>query len=113
MLKELSISLLVFFCVTSCSTMDKTTSAEKRIIKNQRIEKGFTLGEIFLSNIEGDCPVTIKIKGKNGVYYLDPINLDDKYQLAGLEVWFKYSGLRRMNRCQKANPIAIQEILTD
>ena len=55
----------------------------------------------------------LKINGKNGVYYLDPINLEDKYQLAGLEVWFKYSGLRRMNRCQKANPIAIQEILTD
>ena len=67
MLKELSKMLLVFFYITSCSTMDKTTSAEKRIIKNQRIDKGFTLGEIFLSDIEGDCPVTIKINGKNGV----------------------------------------------
>jgi hypothetical protein len=113
MLKELSISFLVFFCIISCSTIDKTISAEKRIIKNQRIDKGFTLGEIFLSNIEGDCPVTIKIDDKNGIYYLDPINLEEKYHIDGLNVWFKYGGLRRMNRCQKANPITINEIVTD
>ena len=75
--------------------------------------KGYLAGEVSVSKKEGDCPVTIKIPGKNGIYYLDPINLEEKYHINGLNVWFKYGGLRRMNRCQKANPVTINEIVTD
>ena len=112
-MKELSVSLLVFFCVTSCCTIQKTTFNEKKNDTHEMIMKGFLEAKISLSNKDCDCPVTLVVKGKNGTYYLDPINLDEKYHMDGLSVWIKYNGLRRMNRCQKANPITINEIVTD
>ena len=112
-MKELSVSLLVFFWITSCAKIHKKAFNEKKLDKQVMIMKGYLAGEISISNTEGDCPVTIKIPGKNGTYYLDPINLEEKYHIDGLNVWFKYGGLRRMNRCQKANPVTINEIVTD
>ena len=50
------------------------------------------------------------LSGKDGNYYLDPMNLTDEYKKHGEKVWVKYSGLRRMNRCIKANPVSINEI---
>ncbi len=74
------------------------------------IEEGFIKGTIISSKIEGDCPITIQVEGKEGSYFLDPINLEDNYKNDGEKVWFKFAGLRRMNRCEKANPISIIEI---
>ena len=35
----------------------------------------------------------------------------EAYKKNGLAVFFKYRPLRMMNRCQRANPVEIQEIL--
>ncbi len=74
------------------------------------IEEGFIKGIIVTSKVEGDCPITIQVEGKEGSYFLDPINLEDNYKNDGEKIWFKFAGLRRMNRCEKANPISIIEI---
>ncbi len=77
---------------------------------NKMMADGFTMGTIVASNIEGDCPYVIssEIDGNKVMY--DPINLDDMYKKNGMKVWYKYNGLRMMNRCEKANPVNISEI---
>ena len=74
------------------------------------IEAGFIKGTIVTSKVEGDCPITIQVEGKEDAYFLDPINLEENYKKDGEKVWFKFEGLRRKNRCNKANPISIIEI---
>jgi hypothetical protein len=61
------------------------------------------------SKAEGDCPFAIMVEAEEP-YYLDPINLDESYKVAGEKIWFKFRGLRMMNRCDKASPIEISEI---
>ncbi len=62
------------------------------------------------SDKENDCEYTIKMVG-NSTYFLDPITLDDTFKKDGEKVWIKFRGLRQMNRCEKANPIELTEIL--
>jgi len=112
-MKKISVLFFLFFCIISCKTKDKKAFVENKTDKQVMFMKGYLAGKISISNLEGDCQITIKIDDKNGVYYLDPINLDEKYHLDGLNVWFKYGGLRRMNRCKKASPIMINDIVTD
>ena len=50
------------------------------------IADGFTKGLIVTSNIEGDCPITIQVEGKDGVYFLDPMNLEDTYKTNGEKI---------------------------
>lgn len=72
---------------------------------------GFLKGIIVHSEMEGDCPYTIKLESDpEEYYYLDPINLEERFKKDGEQVWIKFHGLRRMNRCNKANPVEILEI---
>lgn len=73
------------------------------------MEEGFLKGTIVYSEVENDCPYTIRVDAEEP-YFLDPVNLDGKYEVDGEKIWFKYTGLRRMNRCEKANPINITEM---
>lgn len=114
-MKIFSLSLLLILSITSCNTTNKATevksNSEEKMDKKEMIANGYLAGEISISTIEGDCPITIKIEGKEGTYYLDPIDLKEEFHTEGEKVWFKYAGLRRMNRCEKANPISITEII--
>ena len=113
-------STITFFSVLliACSSTNKATSEEKNVTNTKEIEMktsemlaaGFTMSEVVESKEEGDCPFTLKMKNKDNVYYLDPINMTDEFKKHGEKVWVKYSGLRRMNRCIKANPVSIIEI---
>ena len=113
-------SSITFFSVLliACSSTNKATSEEKNVTNTKEIEMktsemlaaGFTMSEVVESKEEGDCPFTLKMKNKDNVYYLDPINMTDEFKKHGEKVWVKYSGLRRMNRCIKANPVSIIEI---
>ncbi|WP_146090724.1 hypothetical protein [Aureitalea marina] len=80
------------------------TNAEKMIAE------GFAAGTVVLSDEPRDCPVTIRLEGTDTTTYYDPVEIDDAFKTEGLKVWFKFRGLRMANRCQKANPIAIEEI---
>mgnify|MGYP000069350232 FL=1 len=108
-MKTLNILTLLFpILLFSCKS---TNNSENKIAIEKMMEAGFIKGTIVTSTIEGDCPITIKVEGKNGTYYLDPIDLREDFQIEGEQVWFKYGGLRRMNRCEKASPISIIEII--
>ncbi len=114
-MKFLNISLLVlsiflFSCNSTNNSVSNTSENRTQIDTKKMTEEGFIKGIIVTSKVEGDCPVTIQVEGKDGPYYLDPINLEDNFKKEGEKIWFKFGGLRMMNRCEKANPISIIEI---
>ena len=102
----------------SCSSGKQAKQSEEtdkqvtEMTANDRsmIEAGFKLGTVEVSTVEGDCPYTIKMEEGDTTYFLDPINLEESYKVQGQQLWFKYAGLRMMNRCDKASPISITEI---
>lgn len=102
----------------ACSSTNKAASEEKNITNTKEVEMknsemiaaGFSMAVIVESKEEGDCPFTLKMKNKDNEYYLDPINMTDEFKKNGEKVWVKFSGLRRMNRCIKANPVSINGI---
>lgn len=96
--------------VGTTSTIENSTDMD--LMDEQKLmEDGFIKGVVVYSEMEGDCPYTIKMEnGPSEFYYLDPVNLDENFKVDGEEVWIKFRGLRRMNRCNKANPVEIVEI---
>lgn len=110
-----SIFVLTLVAVSCCSSKKTTTEVEGRAtetaeMKSQEMMKnGFKSGTIVASTAEGDCPFTIQMEGEE-TYFLDPINLEEAYKNNGEKIWFKFSPLRMMNRCDKANPVSITEI---
>ena len=103
--------LLALACNSSKNTTsnnDNEMSSENNKTEQKMMEAGFKKGTIVFSEEEGDCPYTIQIEESGN--FLDPINLEESYKAGGTEVWVKYNGLRRMNRCVKANPVSISEI---
>lgn len=120
-MKITSLSLLIVLSIISCNTTNKVTetknNTEQQMDAKKMITDGYLAGQISISTEEGDCPTTILIEGENGPYYYDPINLaedfnkDGEFNNDGEKVWIKFSGLRRMNRCEKASPILLNEIV--
>lgn len=109
--------LLLLFIGTSCCTSSKTSkgdamngTTETSENTKKMIAEGFTKGTIVASTAEEDCPFVISstIDGNEMMY--DPINLENNYKKNGMNVWYKYNGLRMMNRCEKASPVNITEI---
>jgi len=101
-------------CSTTKKDMNSDAAADSKTVENatedaKMMENGFLKGTIVASTAEGDCPFVIQVADKE-TYFLDPINMDESYQKDGMKVWFTFSGLRMMNRCQKATPINIVEI---
>ena len=73
---------------------------------------GYLPGRIIFSDLAEDCEYTIQLKdGERDFYYVDPINLEENFRNNAQTVWVKFNGLRRMNRCEKATPVEITEIL--
>lgn len=93
------------------TTTTETNTNTGAMDPKKMMAAGYFLGTIVYSDKEGDCPYTIQMPGdKMEFYYLDPINLEEKYKKDGQKVWIKFNGLRRMNRCDKATPAEITDI---
>ncbi len=111
--RSILITLLVFMtacCSSKKSSANATQKANETMMTDAKMmEAGFKSGTIVASKIEGDCPFTIEMAGEQP-YFLDPINLGEKYKKNGMEIWFTFTGLRMMNRCEKANPINVNEM---
>ena len=76
------------------------------------MDAGYQRATVIVSQVAGDCPVTLQIDGDSSTF-LDPININDLdaiFRTDGTKVWVTYNGLRMMNRCVKANPIRIVDI---
>ncbi len=96
---------------TTANTSSESSTISGNVDPQKLMAEGYMLGTIMFSDKEGDCPYTIQMPGdKMEFYYLDPLNLDEKYKVDGLKVWVKFKGLRTMNRCDKATPAEITDI---
>ena len=100
------ITILLLFGCSSAKKMENTPSAEE----TKNLQMGFVKGTIKAEPMGGACPYVIEANGADGPYFLDPVNLTEYYQKDGKKIWFKFRGLRMMNRCEKANPISLEEI---
>lgn len=97
--------LFILFGCSSSKNIENVPSAEEL----ENIKLGFVKGTIKAEPMGGACPYLIEVIGET-TYYLDPINLMEYYQKDGLKIWFKYNGLKMMNRCEKGNPISLTEL---
>lgn len=97
-------------CIASCKNTEEVANdnAKENVTENAFDPTEYTSGTIVYSKEKDDCEYTIKIE--DGLYY-DPINLEDSYKKDGMVVYFKFRGLRMMNRCNKANPVSIDEMI--
>lgn len=105
----------MFACGSTTKTSESaevtTTETPNKMTPQEMIQAGYLEGTIMFSDVEGDCPYTIRMKGdKMEFYYLDPINLEESFKKDGKNVWIKFTGLRQMNRCPRATPIEINDI---
>ena len=101
---------LTVLIMMSCGSSKGTNKEDQNPDPKEMIDKGFLRGEIVYSDTEGDCEYTIKTIDEP-IEFLDPSNLSKEFQVDGMLIWFKYTGLRQENRCKKARPIEIVEIL--
>ena len=114
LIRTLFVLLTISF--VSCDSSKKTANGdgpnqeELAMIAKKMKEAGFYSGTIMYSDAEGDCAYTIDVDSDDYTYLLDPINLEEKFQKDGAKIWFKFAGLKMMNRCEKANPVSIVEI---
>ena len=110
---KIALILLSVFII-SCNSTNKSASnsveIETQVESNKMVDAGFVKGTIVNSDKEGDCPFTIQFEGVDGISFYDPINITDDFKKDGEKIWFKFTGLRMMNRCDKANPIRLEEI---
>ena len=104
---------LLFSCNSTNKSITNNTEEEEeaQMESNKMTEAGFTSGTIVYSEKEGDCPTTIQVDGGEEALFYDPINIAEVFKNDGNKVWFKFTRLRMMNRCDKAGPIRIEEIL--
>lgn len=108
---------LLTLIVISCNSSSKTTEGKNtnevtdiEMKTEKMIKAGFMMGTIIYSDVEGDCPYVIDVVNADYKYMLDPINLEETFKTDGTKIWFKFAGLRMMNRCEKANPVSIIEM---
>ncbi|QIE59591.1 hypothetical protein G5B37_08450 [Rasiella rasia] len=107
-------AMAALFAFTSCCTSSKTTKGNDSLNSlaesKKMMEDGFMQGTIVASTAENDCPYVIKSEIDGATVMYDPTNLEQGFMKDGMKVWYKYSPLRMMNRCDKASPVNLTEI---
>lgn len=118
----LKISALVL--ITIASSCDATKNASKSDPQTQETEEktaqdmskkyqseGYNLGTVVFMK-DSDCTYVIK-DDKTGTMY-DPINIDDSayktFKTNNAKVYYKFIGLRMMNRCEGIQPIQLNAL---
>lgn len=103
--------IIILVIMTSCKTsreLHDKENIENNFIASEMKENGFMLGIIAKSDEDSNCEYIIHV---NEEIQYDPINLSDEFKTHNLEVWFKFIGLRRVNRCPNVSPIRIIEMI--
>ena len=105
----MTIALTALVISSCCSSKNIEGEVPKDLLIEMQ-KKGFMEGEIVFSDVEGDCAYVIRTNG-DAPENLDPINLVEDYKIDGQKIWFKFTSLRMKNRCDKARPIELKEII--
>ena len=96
---------------SSANEESKEAETKTQINSDDMVKEGFVLGSIKI-NRGSACPYIIEDE-QLGLKY-DPVNLDEekfkKFKLEEQKIFFKFTPLRRMNRCNEASPIQLTAI---
>lgn len=103
--------IFVSLLILSCNSTNKSIQEiSKNETQTQRmITDGFKKGIVRASDDEVKCTYVIEMHYNDVTYYFDPIDLPERFKEDGVSIWFKYSLSRRMKRCEKANPIILND----
>ena len=105
-------TVVLFSCCSgnkaAADATNSTNEKEVTITTQKMMDAGFAKAAIVASDVEGDCPFTMSVDGDTVLP--DPINLEEGYMKQGKKIWVKFTRLKMMNRCDKANPVRIEEI---
>jgi len=112
---KIAFILIASFGLSYCGSTQKKDQPGSDQVHNEQTaatmeEEGFLKGVIRYSAAEGDCPYVIEVESTDYNYMLDPVNLESEFMTDGVQIWFKFAGLRRPNRCEKASPVNLLEI---
>lgn len=115
MIFKTTLALFSVFII-SCGPMQNQPAGDENNLSEMEAKKmiaeGYLAGKIIYSNLKDDCEYTIQLEsGERGIYYVDPVNLKEKFKQENQAVWVKYNGLRQMNRCNKAIPVEVTSIV--
>jgi hypothetical protein len=108
--KIILITVLSLFVITQCTTKKSLTTQKPSNMLDQAPSENHLLGISEQQSPNGGCPYLIKVIGDTA-YFLDPVNLPSAFAQDKKQVWFTFTGLRRMNRCPLGNPIWIDDII--
>ena len=100
-------SLLLIMACNGTKELTSEQASKNMAQEKEMIAQGFTRGTIVHSKAEGDCEYTIKLEDGR---YFESTDLKDEFKKDAMQVWFTFRPLRRMNTCQKANPVGISEM---
>ncbi len=110
-------TIMIFACGTvpkSDADLETNSAAEieaKKEMAAQMLADGYLPGRIIYSDLADDCEYAIQFKdGEKDFYYVDPVNLPEEFRRDNVTVWVKYRNLRRMSRCEKADPVELTKI---
>lgn len=109
---RLTLIFFFFFALSCSSTKDsKGDVVEKTIETKKMIADGFEKGVIVESEKKNNCPYIIEVENKGIIDYLDPVDLPDRFKKNGIAIWFKFTPSRRPKRCDKANPVTLENAI--
>jgi hypothetical protein len=117
MMKSISISILSFALLLSIgcneakqvtnSNEESTSAAATEVLEQEMNDKGFRKAVVIKTDADAPCDYQIQLEDSD---MLDPSELDVTFRKHNLEVWIKYLGLRRQNRCDRNVPVDLLEI---
>ena len=103
------IAVIAISCCTKKAIVDETDTKTTTTVKETTFDPtGYTEGIIVQSTSKGDCEWTIQLKDGS---FIEALKIDEKYLKNGTSIWIKYTLQRRMQRCDKASPAVISEIV--
>ncbi|MBS3739361.1 hypothetical protein [Mesohalobacter halotolerans] len=104
-------TLMLFLMFVSCnSTKNPKTENDAATEKAKKmIADGFKKGIIIAFDKKSNCPYIIKLQKSNQTAFLDPVDLPAKFKEDKMAIWFKFTPSRRIKRCQKANPVLLND----
>lgn len=96
---------LIVLIFTSCATNNRVGSTDQL----DDIPADAVLGTVTTQYADKGCNLLIQLKEDSS--FLRPIELDQNYQVDGMEIWIKYHVSRASNAgCDIAIPIVIDTI---
>ena len=112
---KITFLVIAFSSFTSCCSTKKNSvvsennsNVETQNMTKKMIQEGYSKGTVLYSDKESDCEYVLVLE--DGSTMFDPINLDNAFKKDGMKVWFTFFPLRRMNRCDKASPVNLNDI---